>query len=98
MSNIPDPQAPIKEIWEYAILFNHSKDGKDWNDWIGWGGEQYRVFKETSKLPDSLEDLQSCLYQCYERDQISGDFHDGDVRQEFPRALVKRIRELDGNQ
>ena len=95
---LPDSDAQITFIWEYAKQFSSSKDGKDWNEWIGWGGEQYRIFKETGELPYSLDELQSCLYQCYERDQMSGDFHDGDVRQEFPRAIVKRLSELDGNQ
>lgn len=89
----PPSNSAITDVWEYAKQFSHTKDGKDWNEWIGWGGEQYRIFKETGKLPNSLSELQSCLYQCYERDQISGDFHDGDVRQEFPRAIVKKIRD-----
>lgn len=99
MSDIPDPQAPIDEIWEYAK--KHSKPNgqfDDWMEWIGWGGVQYGNYKESGKLLDNLDELHSCLLHCYARDQVSNDFHDGDPRQEFPRAMIKRIRELDGAQ
>lgn len=96
MTTLPAADDDITKIWDYVRSLDIPNNGgfNDWMEWMGWNGVQYKNFKESTELPSTLKDLQVCLAACLERDKVSGDFKDGDERQAFPRALMKKISEL----
>jgi hypothetical protein len=90
---VPNPTDDITAIWQYIQTIKIPEYGgfSNWMEWMGWNGVQYKIYKEKGLLPEDLSDLHSCLAACLERNIVSKDFVDGDERQAFPRAIIKKI-------
>ena len=100
MIPVPDVDANLVEIFDFALIFDGYKLNGDedtgFQNCAEIANNAKDVWYETKTLPDSLHDLRSCLFFEQRRYHHTGGTLFGSDDIKYFVALVGRIREVSG--